>query len=84
MALKSLEEQLVSARRELGMRNRVYQKWVDTKRMTEGEMWHEIYCMESIIRTLELLSATNAIPLSEVKKAHLKSNRPKRQRSLDV
>ena len=54
---KPLPDQLESARRELAMRDRVYPKWVASKRMTQQQADHELACMESIAGTLATLIA---------------------------
>ena len=51
--MKTLKEQLASAKRELAYRNRVYPRWVKENRMPESKAKFEIECMESIIQTLE-------------------------------
>lgn len=51
--MKTLDEQLQAARRELAMRQRVYPGWVGKKRMTQEKADHEIECMKAIVETLE-------------------------------
>ena len=50
--MKTLDEQIESAERELAMRKRVYLKWVVAGKMNWLKARHEIECMESIIETL--------------------------------
>lgn len=48
-----LVQQIASAKRELAMRERVYPKWVEARKMTEAAASHEIECMRAIVATLE-------------------------------
>ena len=50
---KSIHEQIESAKRELGMRQRVYPNWVKSGRLTQARADHEIDAMTAIIATLE-------------------------------
>jgi hypothetical protein len=50
-----LEEQLLCAKRELGMRRRVYGRMVREGRMAEHAAEREIGCMEAICKTLQYL-----------------------------
>lgn len=54
--MKTIDEQLACAKRELALRRNVYPKWVG-KRMTQDKATHEIECMEAIIATLEYRKA---------------------------
>jgi hypothetical protein len=51
--MKTLPEQLASAKRELALRRNTYPKWIESKRMKQESADHEIDCMESIVATLE-------------------------------
>ena len=53
--MKSLPDQLTSARRELALRQRAYPKWLKEGRAgwTADKVRHEIECFESIIMTLQ-------------------------------
>ena len=53
--MKTLEEQLGAARRELALRRSAYPKWVRDGRMTQARADHETQCMEAIVATLEKL-----------------------------
>jgi len=48
----TIEGQIACAGRELGMRRRVYPKWVEADRMTEEKAFREIAGMEAILATL--------------------------------
>lgn len=48
----TLTDQLAAARRELGMRRRVYPRQVASGRMTQAAADHEIACMQAIVDTL--------------------------------
>lgn len=51
--MKTIQEQIKSARREVAMRKRVYPRSVEYKSMTADACRHEIECMEAIVETLE-------------------------------
>lgn len=51
--MKTLQEQLDSARRELALRRRNYPRWVKDGRLNPQKAEHEIQCIESIVATLE-------------------------------
>lgn len=53
----SIEEQLACAKREVGMRERVYPRWVEAKRMTQAKADLELAAMRAIVATLETLAA---------------------------
>lgn len=53
----SIEDQLRCAKREVGMRVRVYPRWVEGKRMTQAKADEELACMRAIVETLEKLAA---------------------------
>ena len=50
--MKTLHEQIESVQREIGMRQRVYKKWVADGKMAQEKSIHEIGCMEAVLRTL--------------------------------
>lgn len=50
-----LSEQIDAAKRELGMRQRVYPRFVEQGRMRQAKADYEIGAMADIIRTLEQL-----------------------------
>ena len=49
----SYDDMIACARRELALRKRVYQRWIDQERMSEPRALHEIACMEAILAHLE-------------------------------
>ena len=49
----TISEQLACAKREVGMRKRVYPRWVEANRMTRAKADAEIAAMEAIVATLE-------------------------------
>ena len=51
----TITEQLACAKREVGMRKRVYPRWVEANRMTKAKADAEIAAMEAIVATLEQL-----------------------------
>jgi cytochrome c556 len=52
----TLDEQIQCARRELGMRERVYRRWVQMGKMTQNNADYEIECMNAILTTLQKLA----------------------------
>jgi len=42
-------DKLACAVRELKMRQRVYPRWVEDKKMSEGKAAHELACIEAIV-----------------------------------
>jgi hypothetical protein len=42
-------DKLKCAQRELAMRKRVYPRWIEQNKMSEGKSAHEIACMEAIV-----------------------------------
>jgi hypothetical protein len=55
MGVISLHEQIVCVRREIGMRERVYPKWVSAGRMKQYVADREIAAMRAVLATLEML-----------------------------
>lgn len=55
MAEPSLADQIAEARRELGLRDGVYRKRVDSGRMTQAESDAKIALQKAIIASLERL-----------------------------
>jgi hypothetical protein len=47
-----LEQQLACVRREIGMRRRVYPRWVQAGRMSQAAADREIATMEAVLDTL--------------------------------
>lgn len=54
--MKTIQEQVACAKRELAMRRRVYPNWVASGRMTQDKAEYEIACMDEIITTLAKLA----------------------------
>lgn len=52
MSEKTIDDQIKSVVREIGMRQRCYPAWVKKGTMTQDQASHEIACMESVNRTL--------------------------------
>jgi hypothetical protein len=50
--MKTLQEQLQCAQRELAVRKKVYPKWVTDGRMSQHAAEHELDCMQSIVDTI--------------------------------
>jgi hypothetical protein len=48
-------DKLACVKRELLMRKRVYPRWVEDKRISEGLATHQIACMEAIVEDYEAL-----------------------------
>ena len=53
MSTKTLPEMTVAAEREVGMRKRVYPRWVLGGRMGQKFADHELACMEAIVAKLK-------------------------------
>lgn len=51
----TLDEQIECVRREIGMRRRVYPRWVEIGRITQAHADHQIAAMEAVLATLESL-----------------------------
>lgn len=61
--MKTIDEQIKSVQREIGMRQRVYAAWVKKGTMTEDQAAHEIACMEAVHRTLvQIRNQTERLP----------------------
>ena len=48
----TLDEQIECVRREIGMRRRVYPRWVEIGRITQDKADHEIACMQAVLEGL--------------------------------
>ena len=51
-----IDEQIASVEREIKMRERVYPRWVEAKRMTQAKADHELEAMKCVLVTLHNLS----------------------------
>lgn len=56
----SLDEQLECIKREIGMRERVYPRWVQSAKMSQAKADREIACMRSVWITLDQLRIAKA------------------------
>jgi len=52
----SLDAQIACVRREIGMRERVYPKWVSAGRMKQDAADRELAAMRAVLATLEMLA----------------------------
>ena len=55
MATVPLDRQIACVRREVGMRRRVYPRWVASGKMTQEEADRQVEAMEAVQATLEQL-----------------------------
>lgn len=53
----TLEEQIASVEREIGMRERVYVRWVADKKLTQKKADHELAAMRAVLETLRKVHA---------------------------
>jgi hypothetical protein len=53
----TLDEQIAEARRELTLRRTCYPAWVKRGKLTQADAYHQLQCMEAIVRTLMRLDA---------------------------
>jgi ribulose kinase len=64
MTAITIEAQIACIRREIGMRARVYPKWVRDGRMPEQKSKDEIAAMEAVLKTLLTLQESGGeLPL---------------------
>jgi len=56
MSTIPLSDQIACVTRELGMRRRVYPKWIESGRMKQDEADREIARMEAVLATLQGLA----------------------------
>lgn len=61
----TLDQQIACVRREIGMRERVYPKWVGAGRMKKETASHEISAMTAVLRTLEAFKEARNQALEE-------------------
>lgn len=71
----TIHEQIACLDRELGMRRRVYPRWVDAKKMTQEKADREIAVMLDARSTLERLRAPDVPALVEAERV-LATNPP--------
>ena len=53
----SLAEQIAEAERELALRRKCYPAWVQSGKLAHEDAYHQLQCMEAIIKTLLRLAA---------------------------
>ena len=53
----TLHEQIAEAQRELALRRKCYPAWVKSGKLTHEDAYHQLQCMEAIIRMLMRLDA---------------------------
>lgn len=53
-----LASQIACVEREIGMRARVYPRWVADHKLTQAKADHEIAAMQAVLRTLEAIRDT--------------------------
>lgn len=70
--MKDIQEQIRCVSREIGMRESVYPKWVESKRMSAAKAQLEIEGMEAVLATLkdvqlyQTLVKSLSLPAAEV------------------
>jgi len=55
----SLDEQVAAVIREIGLRKRVYPRWVCIGKLSQTKADHEIAAMEAVLETLKRVQAEN-------------------------
>lgn len=53
----SLQEQIACVKREIGLREHLYPRWVSKGTMTQAKADHEIAAMKTVLQTLKQLDA---------------------------
>jgi len=53
----TLAEQIAEAQRELALRRKCYPQWVKSGKLAHEDAYHQLQCMEAIIKTLLRLAA---------------------------
>ena len=56
----TLAEQIAEAQRELALRRKCYPAWVKSGRLAHEDAYHQLQCMEAIVRTLQRLEVEQA------------------------
>jgi len=54
----TLDDQIDCVKREIGMRERVYPKWVQQRRLSQDQMDRELGRMRAVLNTLQALKRT--------------------------
>ena len=51
----TLDEQIAEAQRELALRRQCYPAWVKSGKLDAQDAYHQLQCMEAIVKTLQRL-----------------------------
>lgn len=51
----TLQEQIAEAQRELALRRKCYPQWVKSGKLDSQDAYHQLQCMEAIVKTLTRL-----------------------------
>jgi hypothetical protein len=51
----TLAEQIAEAQRELALRRQCYPQWIKSGKLDAGDAYHQLQCIEAIVRTLTRL-----------------------------
>jgi len=54
----TIDDQIDCVKREIGMRERVYPKWVQQRRLSQDQMDRELGRMRAVLNTLQALKRT--------------------------
>jgi hypothetical protein len=57
MPMITLAEQIAEAQRELELRRQCYPGWIKSGKLDSQDAYHQLQCMEAIVRTLRQLDA---------------------------
>lgn len=52
-----LSDQIACVKREIGLRERVYPRWIEKKRMSQQKADHEMEAMRAVLVSLEEIAA---------------------------
>ena len=56
-----IDEQVKCVEREIGMRERVYPRWIEAKRMTQKKADQELEAMRAVLETLQNIQLTERL-----------------------
>ena len=59
MIIPNLTDQIACVKREIAMREKVYPRWIESRKMTQEKADREIKTMKDVLITLETLQQTN-------------------------
>lgn len=54
----TIDDMIKCVEREIGMRQRVYPRWVESKKMSQEKADYEIKCMEYVLYQLKIAKPT--------------------------